>query len=65
MEHYRRHNESARDYFRHRPEDLLVLNLADSGSARALYAFLDSRTSGDAVYPPWAPDQSPGPGSKA
>ncbi len=41
IEHYRRHNESVRDYFRRRPEDLLVLNLADPGSARALCEFLD------------------------
>jgi len=41
IEHYRRHNESVRDYFRHRPGDLLVLNLADPSSARALCEFLD------------------------
>jgi len=41
VEQYRRHNESVRDYFRHRPGDLLVLNLADPSSARALCEFLD------------------------
>ena len=41
IEHYRRHNESVRDYFRHRPEDLLLLNLADPSSARALCEFID------------------------
>ena len=48
-EHYRRHNESARDYFRHRPDDLLVLNLADPSSAKALCEFLDLPYLGQAM----------------
>ena len=49
IEHYRRHNETVKDYFRHRPHDLLVLNLADPGSARALYEFLDLPYDGQAM----------------
>jgi len=49
IEHYWRHNESVRDYFRHRPEDLLVLNLADPSSARALCEFLDLPYLGQAM----------------
>jgi len=49
VEQYRRHNESVRDYFRHRPGDLLVLNLAQPSSARALYEFLDVPYLGQAM----------------
>jgi hypothetical protein len=38
--HYLRHNEIVIDYFRHRPEDLLVINLADSVSMLKLCHFL-------------------------
>lgn len=38
--HYTRHNDRVRDYFRHRPTDLLVLNLADADSMKRLCEFL-------------------------
>jgi hypothetical protein len=38
--HYQRHNELVIDYFRHRPEDLLVINLADPDSMQKLCHFL-------------------------
>ena len=37
---YRRHNENVRDYFRHRPEDLLVMHMKNAGWSR-LCEFLD------------------------
>jgi hypothetical protein len=40
LEHYRRHNHQVRDYFAHRPGDLLVLNLAEAGSMESLCRFL-------------------------
>ncbi len=39
--HYERHVEQALDYFRYRPDDLLVLNVSDAGAMDALCAFLD------------------------
>jgi hypothetical protein len=44
--HYTRHNERVQDYFRHRPRDLLVLNLADAGSMQRLCEFLGRRWAG-------------------
>jgi len=38
--HYIRHNERVQDYFRHRPNDLLVLNLTDQDSMKRLCVFL-------------------------
>lgn len=38
--HYVRHNERVQDYFRHRPNDLLILNLADPDSMKLLCEFL-------------------------
>ena len=38
--HYSRHNERVQDYFRHRPGDLLVINLADPDSMKTLCEFL-------------------------
>lgn len=48
--HYVRHNERVQDYFRHRPNDLLVLNLADPNSMRLLCEFLGH---------PWTGQQMP------
>jgi len=39
-QHYEWHNNLVLDYFRHRPNDLLVLNLADSDSMQRLCCFL-------------------------
>lgn len=38
--HYERHNERVRNYFLHRPDDLLVLNVADPEAMQRLCGFL-------------------------
>jgi len=38
--HYERHNASVIDYFRYRPDDLLVINLAEPGSYRRFTDFI-------------------------
>jgi len=38
--YYNRHNDIVTDYFRHRPDDLLVINLADPDSMEQLCRFL-------------------------
>lgn len=40
MAHYERHNRAVRDYFRDRPEDLLVLNVAEKGAYWKFVEFL-------------------------
>lgn len=37
---YERHNQSVREYFKYRPDDLLVLNLSDSDAMKQLHDFL-------------------------
>lgn len=44
--HYINHNRRALDYFRHRPGDLLVLNVAEAGAMRKLCAFLGRKFDG-------------------
>jgi hypothetical protein len=44
--HYERHNEQVQDYFRHRADALLILNLADSDALVRLCAFLGKPFSG-------------------
>lgn len=41
IDHYNFHNQMVRDYFRNRPEDLLVLNVAEPGAYRRLCEFLE------------------------
>jgi len=41
IKHYVSHNQGILDYFRDRPEDLLILNLSKSNSMQSLCAFLD------------------------
>jgi hypothetical protein len=43
---YERHNANVIDYFRHRPRDLLVLNLSQPDAMAKLCAFLDVTPSG-------------------
>ena len=38
--YYNRHNEIIKDYFRHRPDDLLVINLSEPDAMRRLCEFL-------------------------
>ena len=40
IEYYERHNAAVIEYFRHRPYDLLVLNVAEPGAYRRLCKFL-------------------------
>ena len=40
IESYIRHNEVVKDYFRHRPHNLLVLNVAEKGGYKKLTEFL-------------------------
>ena len=37
---YERYNQSVREYFKYRPDDLLILNLADSDAMKKLHDFL-------------------------
>ncbi len=37
---YERYNQTVREYFKYRPDDLLVLNLADSDAMKKLHDFL-------------------------
>jgi len=39
--HYKAHNDSVVEYFRHRPDDLLVMNVADAGAYARFCEFLD------------------------
>lgn len=40
MKRYKRHIVHVKDYFRHRPKDLLVLNVAEKGAYQKLCSFL-------------------------
>lgn len=48
--HYEKHNADVLEYFRFRPDDLLVLNLADADAGRKLERFLALPT--EAIYIP-------------
>jgi hypothetical protein len=41
IKHYDSHNQTVLNYFRHRPEDLLVLNLSDSDAMQSLCEFIN------------------------
>jgi hypothetical protein len=43
---YNSHNQNIKEYFRHRPDDLLVLNVADPLAMQMLCKFLDKQFSG-------------------
>jgi hypothetical protein len=49
--HYNFHNAMVRDYFRHRPEDLLELNVGEAGAYRKLCDFLGKPCPSDQM--PW------------
>ena len=40
IEAHQRHNQNVKDYFKHRPDDLLVLNVSEKGAYRNLCEFL-------------------------
>lgn len=46
VEQYERHNRQVLDYFRHRPDDLLVLNVGERDAMRALCEFLGVENDG-------------------
>ncbi len=50
-DHYIRHNENVIDYFRHRENDLLVLNVSDDDAYSTLCCFLGKKCPSDAVFP--------------
>lgn len=39
------HNRTVKDYFRYRPDDFLVLNVAEEGAFQKLLHFLDKKSS--------------------
>ena len=47
--HYRLHNFQIIDYFRYRPDDLLVLNITDSAAMKKICGFLDIQYSGQVI----------------
>jgi len=51
INHYNFHNQMVRDYFRNRPEDLLVLNVAEAGAYKKLCEFLGKTPVADEF--PW------------
>jgi hypothetical protein len=51
LEHYRYHNKMVKDYFKNRPEDLLVLNLAEEDAYQKFVDFLGVESPYDAF--PW------------
>jgi len=45
-EQYEKHNQRVIEYFKYRPDDLLVLNLSDDDAIKHLYAFLGFKYDG-------------------
>lgn len=44
---YEKHNDRVKEYFKYRPEDLLVLNLAEKDAMKKLFLFLGVKYSGE------------------
>jgi len=51
IKHYMFHNNSVMNYFRHRPDDLLVLNVAEEGAYQKLCDFIEIKSDKDEF--PW------------
>ena len=51
IDSYAQHNRAVKEYFRHRAQDLLVLNVSDDGAMEALCQFLGVPYSGQPF--PW------------
>lgn len=51
LQHYKDYNNSVMEYFRHRPDDLLVLNVSNEGAYRQLCDFLEVKPIREAF--PW------------
>ena len=41
IEYYNNHNQNILEYFRHRPDDLLVINISEKGSYKKFCKFLN------------------------
>ena len=46
---YEMHNNRVKEYFKYRPNDLLVINVAEEGSMRRLYEFLGIKYAGESM----------------
>ncbi|WP_415408327.1 sulfotransferase [Sulfurovum sp. CS9] len=46
---YERHNQAVIEYFKYRPDDLLVLNLSDDDAMKGLYEFLGFKYDGSVI----------------
>ncbi len=44
---YEKHNAQVKEYFKYRPEDLLILNLSEDNAMERLYNFLDIKYNGE------------------
>ncbi|MEY8767069.1 sulfotransferase [Francisella philomiragia] len=51
IEHYNRHNQYIIDYFKDRPDDLLVINLPEKGSYQKFCEFVGRDCSSDDTFP--------------
>ncbi|QUE32379.1 hypothetical protein IMS64_07105 [Francisella philomiragia] len=51
IRHYDRHNQYIIDYFKDRPDDLLVINLSEKGSYQKFCEFIGSECSADDTFP--------------
>ncbi|MEY8729268.1 sulfotransferase [Francisella philomiragia] len=51
IEHYNRHNQSIIDYFKDRPDDLLVINLSEKSSYQKFCEFIGRECSADDTFP--------------
>ena len=49
LQHYLRHNYLVCDYFKYRPDDLLVLNVSEPSAMERLCVFLDVKYTGQAM----------------
>ncbi len=51
IDYYENHNKNVKEYFRHRPDDLLVLNVSEKGAYKKLAKFFGVKT--DKNIFPW------------
>jgi hypothetical protein len=48
-DHYEMHNRTVKEYFKHRPQDLLILNLSENSAMEKLYTFLGIKYNGETM----------------
>ena len=51
IEHYNRHNDAVVEYFKDRPDDLLIINLGESDSFQRFCEFIDVEPNGRSKFP--------------